>query len=212
MEALELADYRRAVAELYRRARLEAVDDPEGAWLRWRGGRDDLLAGHPQSPVPRHARAHFAGMAFHPYDHRWRLDAVLEPAPPVGDGSEAVPHSGATASEWRAVGRVRLEGPGGGAALTVLWLTTYGGGLFLPFRDLTSGDTTYGGGRYLLDTVKGADLGSPPGAAERLVLDANYAYHPSCAHDPRWSCPLAPPENRLAVAVHAGELLPDHSS
>jgi uncharacterized protein (DUF1684 family) len=64
----------------------------------------------------------------------------------------------------------------------------------------------YGGGRYLLDTVKGADLGVT-GTGE-LVLDFNYAYNPSCAHDARWSCPLAPPENVVPVAIRAGERAP----
>ena len=70
------------------------------------------------------------------------------------------------------------------------------------FRDATSGDETYGGGRYLLDTVKGSDLGMQDG---RLVLDFNFAYNPSCSYDPRWVCPLSPPANRLPVAIEAGE-------
>jgi uncharacterized protein len=74
--------------------------------------------------------------------------------------------------------------------------------VFVPFADATAGDETYGAGRYLLDTVKGADLGTDGG---RLVLDFNLAYNPSCSYDPRWSCPLAPPPNRLAVAVRMGE-------
>ncbi len=90
-------------------------------------------------------------------------------------------------------------------SLEVHWLEAYGGGVFLSFGDATSGRETYGGGRYLLDTVKGADLGS---AGDRLVLDFNFAYNPSCAYDPRWVCPLAPPANRLPVAVEAGERLP----
>ena len=210
VEALELVGFRRAVAALYQRAREQAADDPEGAWLRWRGERDDLFARHPQSPVPPASRGGFTGMAFHPYDHRWRLEVAVEPL--AGDGPLEVPHSGGPASEWRPVGRVHVSGPEGGGMLTLLWLTTYGGGVFLPFRDASNGSTTYGGGRYLLDTVKGADLGSPPGREELLVVDANYAYHPSCAHDARWSCPLAPPENRLEVTVEAGELLPAHGS
>lgn len=210
MDALELIDFRRAVAGIYGRAREESAEDPEGAWLRWRGERDDLFARHPQSPVPRAARGSFGGMAFHPYDHRWRLEVEVEP---YEDASVAdVPHSGGRASEWRPTGRVLLVGPTGGGVLTLLWLTTYGGGVFLPFRDATNGSTTYGGGRYLLDTVKGADLGSPLGAGATLIVDANYAYHPSCAHDACWSCPLAPPENRLDVAVEAGELLPGGGS
>ena len=72
----------------------------------------------------------------------------------------------------------------------------------MPFADATSGDETYGAGRYVLDTIKGADLGVD---GDRLVLDFNFAYNPSCSYDPRWVCPLAPPANRLAVAVRAGE-------
>jgi uncharacterized protein len=68
--------------------------------------------------------------------------------------------------------------------------------------DATSGETTYGAGRYLLDSVKGADLGSVDG---RLVLDFNFAYNPSCAYNPARTCPLAPLENRLSAAVGAGE-------
>ena len=91
------------------------------------------------------------------------------------------------------------------ARLAVYWLEGYGGGIWLPFADATSGVDTYGGGRYLYDTIKGADLG----VGEReMVLDFNYAYNPSCAYDDRWSCPLSPPENRLPFAVPAGEKLP----
>jgi uncharacterized protein (DUF1684 family) len=99
-------------------------------------------------------------------------------------------------------GRVELELDGVALRLDCFWLDGYGGGLFLPFGDTTNGTTTHGGGRYLLDTAKGADLGGEDG---RLVLDFNFAYNPSCAYDPRWVCPLAPPGNRLPVAVEAGE-------
>ena len=72
----------------------------------------------------------------------------------------------------------------------------------VPVKDAGAGPRTYGGGRYLLDTVKGADLGGAPGA---LVLDLNFAYNPSCAYDPAWACPLAPPGNVLDVEVPVGE-------
>ena len=99
----------------------------------------------------------------------------------------------------RRFGVVELEW----GTLEVFWIDVYGGGVFIPFRDATSGSLTYGGGRYLLDTIKGADLGM----TERgeLVLDFNFAYHPSCHYDPRWSCPLAPRENWLTVPIEAGE-------
>jgi uncharacterized protein (DUF1684 family) len=88
--------------------------------------------------------------------------------------------------------------------LSLFWISGYGGGVFVPFADATSRETTYGGGRYLLDTIKGADLGSTPEG--EIILDFNFAYNPSCAYNPRWTCPLAPPENRLPFAVTAGEM------
>ena len=79
----------------------------------------------------------------------------------------------------------------------------YAGGLFIPFRDATNGTETYGAGRYLVDAAKSADLGGDP-AAGTLILDFNFAFQPSCAFDPRWACPLAPPENRLDIADPCG--------
>ena len=99
---------------------------------------------------------------------------------------------------------VRL--PGGTRELGVYWMAGYAGGIFLPFRDVTNGAETYGAGRYLLDTAKSADLGADE-AAGSLILDFNFAFHPSCAFDPRWSCPLAPPENHLDLRIEAGERL-----
>ena len=98
--------------------------------------------------------------------------------------------------------RARFELAGSACELELYWLEAYGGGLFVPFADATSGEETYGAGRYLLDTVKGADLGTD---GDRLVLDFNLAYNPSCSYDPRWACPLSPPANRLTIPVRAGE-------
>src|SRR5207248_7924368 len=98
------------------------------------------------------------------------------------------------------VGHVELQGLGG---LDVWWLVGYGGGLFVPMKDRLAGTSTYGGGRYVIDTVKGADLGGEDG---RLVVDLNFAYNPSCAYDPAWACPLAPAGNVVAAPVPVGEL------
>src|SRR5207253_3516715 len=97
---------------------------------------------------------------------------------------------------------------GQSCALTVLSLVQYAGGLFVPFRDLTSGHETYGGGRYLFDTAKDTDglvLDLEPRSPD-VFIDFNYAYNASCAYSPRWACPLAPPENHLQVAVRAEDL------
>lgn len=199
-EMLDLADFRRRVADNYAMAR--AGGPGIHAWTAWRMRRDEIFRSHPQSPVPEPLREGFAGMGFFPYDPSWCLLATVEQAP-----SAAVPAALAEAgARFATVGIAVVERAGVELRLPLLWLDAYGGGLFLPFRDATNGDETYGGGRYLLDQVKGADLGAS--ADGRLILDFNYAYHPSCAHDARWTCPLAPAEAVVHLPVRAGELLP----
>ena len=104
-------------------------------------------------------------------------------------------------------GRLKFAFEGEPAQLSLYWIDVYGGGLFLPFRDTTAPDETYGGGRYLFDTVKGSDFlwSSDTDGERRIVLDFNYAYNPSCAYDYRWACPLAPRENWLPFPIRAGE-------
>jgi uncharacterized protein len=188
---LELLGWRRETAAMYAAARAEA--DPAAAWREWRRRRDQLFAEHPQSPVED--RAAFRGLPYSPYAPELRFIGTVQPADAarldVATSDGVVP--------LRRIGRLDL--PVG--SLDLWWIAGYGGGLFLPFADATNTDTTYGGGRYLLDTIKGADLG---GDGDRLVVDFNFAY-PSCRYSPRWSCPLAPAGNRLPVRIDAGELL-----
>ncbi|HZT86188.1 MAG TPA: DUF1684 domain-containing protein [Gaiellaceae bacterium] len=193
---LELLDWKRRVFGLYAAVR---ELPPESGWRLWRDTRDELFGSHPQSPLPPHRRASFGGLDYWPYDPEARVLAELEdveapPAPIAASGPEPI--------VFTPVARASFELRGERHSLEVSWLAGYGGGAFLCFRDATSGRESYGGGRYLLDTVKGADLGEDGG---RLVLDFNFAYSPSCAYDPGWVCPLAPPANRLPVAVEAGE-------
>jgi uncharacterized protein (DUF1684 family) len=197
---LSVADWRRQIADLYRRARESPAS--EAAWAAWRQGRDVLLRTHDASPLPPSARVGHVQAPFFAYDPGARVTAVLTDADPqrleIG-GSHGT--FGATR-----IATAGFELRGALCSIDVFWLDGYGGGLFVPFRDATSGSTSYGAGRYLVDTVKGADLGVEPGG---LVLDFNFAYPPSCAYDPRWACPLAPPGNRLEVPVEAGERLAD---
>ncbi|MGY1914772.1 DUF1684 domain-containing protein [Blastococcus sp. SYSU DS0973] len=194
---LSLLDWRRRVAALH--AAVRDAADPEAGWRQWRSGRDELFAGHPQSPLDAAARAAFSGLPVAPYDPALRFEPALEPAGPL---RLEVPTAADGVVPLDRIGVVTLPGVG---RLDVWWVALYGGGVFLPLRDGTAGGTTYGGGRYLLDTVKGADLG---GAGDRLVVDLNFAYHPSCAYDARWSCPLAPEGNQVLTPVAAGEQLP----
>ena len=198
-DLLSLLDWRRRIADLY--ARVRADPDHEGAWRAWRDVRDELFSRHPQSPLDPSLRAGFSGLSYFDYDPAARVLASVESSEPVTVG---VPISQEAAYRFTRFGRATFELQGQPCSLGVLWLEGYGGGLFLPFGDATSRRETYGAGRYLLDTVKGADLGREDG---RLVLDFNFAYHPSCAYDLRWACPLAPAENRLPFAVASGERL-----
>ena len=198
-DRLSLLDWRRRIADLY--ARVRSDPDHEAAWRAWRDVRDELFARHPQSPLDPSLRAGFSGLSYFDYDPAARVVASVEPSEPV---AVDVPLSQEAAYRFTRFGRATFELQGQRCSLGVHWLEGYGGGLFVSFTDATSGDATYGAGRYLLDTVKGADLGRE---GDRLVLDFNFAYHPSCAYDPRWACPLAPAENRLPLAVASGERL-----
>ncbi|MFN0283364.1 MAG: DUF1684 domain-containing protein [Kineosporiaceae bacterium] len=195
---LDLLDWRRRVASLY--AGVRANPDAAAAHALWREGRDRLLAGHPQSPLDPRARAAFRGLPVAPYDPGLRFDVEVDP------GVEPLTWTARTATDgdvpFSRVGVVHLPGLG---SLDVWWLESYGGGLFVPVRD--AAPDTYGGGRYVLDTVKGADLGGDAGR-RRLVLDLNFAYNPSCAYSPAWTCPLAPAGNVLDVALPGGERTP----
>jgi uncharacterized protein (DUF1684 family) len=198
MSAAELAvaDWRQRTHEEYREAR--ATPDARTAWTRWRARRDELFRSHPSSPLLPEDRAGFAGLAFPEYDPAWRFEAEVEEAEPahldVPTGTDGV-------VPFDRIGVVRLGDLG---TLDVWWLGSYGGGLFVPVKDATAGKPggTYGGGRYLIDTVKGADLGLSGGS---IVLDLNFAYNPSCAYDPEWACPLAPSGNTLHLDVPVGE-------
>lgn len=200
-DALTLLDWRRRVAALY--AEIRATADVVAAHRRWQEVRNDLFAHHPDSPLSPAVRAKFAGLPVAGYDpaFRFRLEVDDDVAPQrieVETGTDGV-------VPFERKGRLHLPGLGD---LDVWWLATYGGGVFIPLRDGLAGKRTYAGGRYLIDTVKGADLG---GDGSSLVVDLNFAYNPSCAYDPGWACPLAPAGNTLAAEIPVGELYPPTS-
>lgn len=194
---LELLDWRRRMAELFADLRRRPHDAETLAWFR--AQKDTLFRDHPQSPIPESDRQHFPGLAYWPFDPSARVEAHFTPVdePPPGPAGEVA---------FRRIGHLDFEFQRQQLQLGAFWIEGYAGGLFVPFTDTTSGHATYGGGRYLLDTIKSADLGSDT-AGDLVTLDFNYAYHPSCTYDPRWVCPLAPPDSRLAIPIPAGERL-----
>ena len=195
-----LVQWRRAVAELYAAVRNAPSNEALQAWEAFRLGRDALFKEHPDSPLSQQDRAVFGGLETYPYNPGWRkvgrIDRKVDPQVLKVDlGADGL-------LQYTRVGRVHFEVEREDVVLSLYWIDGYGGGLFLPFLDQTGGVGTYGGGRYLYDTIKGADLGVQ-GAS--MIMDFNYAFNPSCAYNEHWICPLPQPENRLSVPIEAGE-------
>jgi uncharacterized protein (DUF1684 family) len=165
---------------------------------QWRRSRDELFATHPSTPLLPENRADFTGLPVEPYDPDWRFELGIDPTEArhmdVETGTDGV-------VPFDLLGVVNVPGVG---PLDVWKLASYGGGIFVPVKDALHGKHggTYGGGRYLIDTIKGADLGTTP---DSLILDFNFAYNPSCAYDPAWACPLAQPGNTTTVEIPVGE-------
>ncbi len=206
-DRLWLADWRRQIAGLYLDVRSRSAAGPEAAHDHWRRERERLFRDHPQSPVPPDARAGFRAIHF-PYDPAFRFSLSVQPAPSDAPGGLELqlPNGGTDTLAFTRIGRVEIPFADRPRQLSIFWMAGYAGGLIIPFRDATNGTETYGAGRYLVDTAKSADLGGDPDVGT-IILDFNFAFQPSCAFDPRWACPLAPPENRLDIPVRAGERL-----
>jgi uncharacterized protein (DUF1684 family) len=196
-EDLAMMDWRRQTSQLYTRVRAET--DPAAGHALWRAGRDDMFRNHPQSPLLPGDPLLITGIHYWPYDPtmRFELELIAADEPKL----VALSTSSTVTLPLRLLGKVRLPEPLG-FDIDIWRLQQYGGGLFVPLRDGTAGTSTYTGGRYVLDTVKGADLG---GSDSMVILDFNFAYHPSCHYNPEWVSPLAPPGNSTEVPIEAGE-------
>jgi uncharacterized protein len=194
--SLALLDWRRRVAAIYAEVRRAA--DPAAAHADWCEARQNLFRSHAESADRSAVLVHAA------YDPAYRFEVAVDTAVAPRRIEVATATDGVV--PFDRVGVVHLDGVGD---LDVWWLGSYGGGIWLPVRDAST--QTYGGGRYVLDTVKGADLGGdvdPATGRGTLVVDLNFAYNPSCAYDERWACPLAPAGNVIDGSIPAGELLP----
>ena len=205
---LDLYDYRCRVASLYhdRNQSMRAGEDAAAILQRFREGRNQLFAYHPQSALDEEQRRSFNGLHYFPYQPAMRFYLII-----VSDVRSTRLNVTMNVDEMMTmmtVGQVHFKVENEAVTLSIYWLDIYGGGLFLPFRDTSSPHESYGGGRYLFDTIKGSDFLSisTAGGQAQIALDFNYAYNPSCAYNVRWVCPLAPPENRLGVPVRAGEM------
>jgi uncharacterized protein (DUF1684 family) len=160
----------------------------------FRAAKDRFFKEHPQSPLTDEQREHFSGLSYFPEQPAIRLALPVEPSP--DESTLVMQTSTGDTRAYRRLGALRFAVDGQDARLTLF--ADEAGGLFLPFADALAGQETYGAGRYLEPEPLGDG---------RVLLDFNLAYNPYCAYNEEWSCPLTPPENRLKVAIRAGERL-----
>ena len=164
--------------------------------LEYRARKDQFFRDHANSPIPAKLRQGFEGLKYYADDARfvWRVHLELDPSRPevimrTSNGSERI---------YERYGWVRLEL--NDQTISLAAFTDAGNSqpeqVFIPFRDATSGSETYGAGRYLEALIETGDV---------VSIDLNLAYNPTCAYADGWSCPVPPLENRLNVAVRAGE-------
>ena len=199
-DALDLLDWKRRILALY--ARVRAEPDAEAAWDRWREVREELYRTHRQSPLPPESAPRLR-----------RCVLPVRPDVPCRRRARSTRRPSRARSLRAPAARSRSAASGCSGSccdgsdheLELHWNEAYGGGVLLAVADETTGAETYAGGRYVLDTVKGADLG---GAERSIVVDFNFAYNPSCAFDARWSCPLAPAANRLSRPARSRRACP----
>ena len=161
----------------------------------FRKAKDQYFGGEQDSPLTPEQRKRFRGLQYFPENPELRFVLSVEEFPSdARDVIQMATSSGEAAPHLR-WGQLKFEVDGTPVVLTV-YGNVDGNEYFLPFMDVTTGEESYSGGRYL-------DL---PAAEEgRLLVDFNYAYNPYCAYNPDWSCPIPPIENRLPVAITAGE-------
>lgn len=199
-DRISLAQWRRDVAELYSSIRKISQKDPALASQIFRNKRNELFAKHHQSPLTLSQRNEFQGLKYFPYDDAFRTVGTLNRVVKRDTLDTKLGADGQI--RYTPVARIEFELLNTPFALVLYWIEGYGGGLFLPFRDLSNGTSTYMAGRYLFDTIKGVDLGVE---TDTINLDFNFAYNPSCAYNENWICPLPPPENQIPTSIEAGE-------
>jgi uncharacterized protein len=159
----------------------------------FRAEKNEFFGSHPQSPLTREQKKDFHGLNYFPENDALRLDVKVDEFP-VKPSFEMQTSTG-DVQFYEKFGKFSFVVDGEEVELTI-----YQGqhGFFLPFVDSLAGLETYPAGRYLEPELL-------PGS--RFIVDFNLAYNPYCAYNEKWSCPITPAENRLKVAVRAGEKL-----
>ncbi|MFT4883829.1 MAG: hypothetical protein ACI8U4_001342 [Natronomonas sp.] len=163
-----------------------------------REAKDEYFGTNPHSPIPPDERDGFEGLSYYPIDESYRFELPLHEY----DDKETVTVGTSTDGEqdYLRWGQFRFEVDGEEITLEAYKSDPDDDRLWVPFRDATSGEETYGAGRYLDLEVEShrTDDGT-------WILDFNEAYNPTCAYSDEYECPLPPTENWLDVPIEAGE-------
>jgi hypothetical protein len=175
-----------------------ADTDPEAEWNEWREAKDDYLTRNPHSPIPQDQRDRFDGLDYYPYDPDYRFVLTLDRF----DDPQTVTVDTTTEGTQEYLRRGAFTAAFDGESATfhafVPASDPESDDLWIPLRDATSGDTTYGAGRYL-------DLSAGDRTDEGWIVDLNYLYSPFCAYNDAYECPLTPVSNWVEVRIEAGE-------
>ena len=176
------------------------TDDYAEQLRRHRAEKDEILATHRQSPIPPEQRDSFDGLAYFDPDESYRVEATGT----VHDDPDIVEMDTSEGRVVRYREELSFEATVDGEAVTFHgYRQEADDEIFVPFRDKTTGQQTYEGGRYMeLTPEEKLEDG------DTVTVDFNLAYAPFCAFSDTFDCPLAPEENWLDVAIEAGERNP----
>jgi uncharacterized protein (DUF1684 family) len=164
---------------------------------RERLAKDAELARAANSPVLPADRERFVPLAYFPPDSKYAVPAAFEPEPPERRARVEMQTSANKPRLMERLGTLRFTLQGRALALTAFVEAGQPPDrLFVPFADLTSGKETYAAGRYLEILPERTGI---------YVVDFNRAYNPYCYYNPAYDCPFPPRENRLPIAISAGE-------
>jgi uncharacterized protein (DUF1684 family) len=165
-----------------------------------RAEKDRFLSTDRESPVPANLKAELLPLRYYPIDPAFNTPAVLKPS--ADQQTISMPTSAGTADQMQRVGTLEFTVKGQALRLAAFApAATRVERLFVPFRDATTGKTTYEAGRYLDLDRTGTGI---------YQLDFNRAYNPNCYYSPTWACPLPPRENTLPIEITAGEQAQSH--
>ena len=162
--------------------------------LAQRRQKDHFFKHHPQSPLTPEQQSVFDHLRYYDYNPELDLTVTVEPFPQRE--TIQMQTTAGTLKTFERYGEFTFDVDGETVRLT-LYEADYG--FFLPFVDAGAGTETYPAGRY---------LEPEPLSGDQFAVDLNQAYNPYCAYSDGWTCPITPAENRLNVAIRAGEMLP----